>query len=39
MTYDLRDDPDGKYNIYEIPNTIGKGNKMEKAEVAVLTMW
>jgi len=39
-TFDLRDDPQGKYTIYNFPNDIGKFvPNNPKAEVAITTMW
>lgn len=38
-TYDLRDDPNGKYNEYRFTQQMGIPYKMEKQEVAMNTMW
>lgn len=38
-TFDLRDDPEGKVNIYQMPNEIGKIDGQNKCEVAITTLW
>ena len=37
-TFDFRDG-EGKYNKHLIPNTIGKGEKISKVLVSMITMW
>lgn len=38
-TYDLRDDPNGKYNVYKFPQQMGLPYNMAKQQVAMNTMW
>lgn len=38
-TYDIRDDPNGKYNVYRFPQQMGVPYGMQKQEVAMNTMW
>lgn len=38
-TYDLRDDPAGKYQVHKFPQEVGKNDGMNKTEVAITTMW
>jgi hypothetical protein len=38
-TFDLRDDPKGKYNHYKIRNTIGEPYGLNKVELAISSLW
>jgi len=38
-TFDLRDDPKGKYTYYKIRNSIGDPYGMPKVECAMATAW
>lgn len=38
-TYDLREDPKGKINVYKFGNEVGKADGMNKTQVAITTMW
>lgn len=38
-TYDLKEDPNGKLNVYKYANEVGKADGMNKTELAITTMW
>jgi hypothetical protein len=38
-TFDLRDDPKGRYNLYKIRNTIGEPYGLAKVELAIANLW
>lgn len=38
-TYDLRDDPKGRFNRYHIKNTIGEAYALNKVEMAITNLW
>ena len=38
-TFDIRDDPNGKFNHYKIKNTIGEPYNLNKVEMAINNLW
>ena len=38
-TFDLRDEPKGKYSHYKIRNTIGEPYNLNKVEMAINNLW